>query len=68
MVAVISPTVISGVAVSPYARVERIDVVAVPVRLRVSIVLVSFRCDAARSARAGLREVTYFELLLTSQP
>ena len=37
VVAVISPTVISGVAVSPYARVERIDVVAVPVRLPVTI-------------------------------
>ena len=36
-VVVISPTVISGVAVSPYARVERIDDDAVPVRLPVTI-------------------------------
>lgn len=37
VVAVISPTVISGVAVSPYARVERTDDDAVPTRLPVTI-------------------------------
>ena len=37
LTAVISLTVILGVAVSPYAREERTDDVAVPVRLPVTI-------------------------------
>ena len=37
VVAVISPTVMSGVAVSPYARAERTDDDAVPTRLPVTI-------------------------------